>query len=266
MILQIKKLDPDAPILVVDIGNSSTWMARWHREAVTAQVSAPTHDADAVRGSFTKLTESFPNSRPAAVVVSAVVKSAQQRMSELVAETIEREALVIGQNIPIPIELEGVDPTTVGADRLCAAAAAYHVLNAPCIVVDFGTAVTVDLVSEEGHFLGGAILPGLQMQARALHEYTDALPQVPPGLPETPYGKNTIEAIQTGIGRGLAGSVRWLVEAYATALNRWPQVVATGGDLVTMAKQCDFLDSLVPDLTLRGVGLAHAKYLAERGV
>jgi len=88
---------------------------------------------------------------------------------------------------------------------------------------------------------------------------------VNPGFPELPYGRNTIEAIQNGVCRGLAGAVRGLVEAYARHLNRWPHVVASGGDVAFLAPHCDFLDTVVSDLTLRGVGLAYDKHLAEMG-
>jgi type III pantothenate kinase len=157
------------------------------------------------------------------------------------------------------------DKRAIGVDRVCEAAAAYDKLQTGCTVVSFGTAVTVDLVDDDGTLLGGAILPGLRMQLRALHENTAALPEVQPGIPELPYGRDTTEAIQNGVCRGLTGAVRGLVEAYATHLNRWPHVVATGGDVAFLAPHCDFLDTIVSDLTLRGIGLAYDKHLAEQG-
>jgi len=84
-------------------------------------------------------------------------------------------------------------------------------------------------------------------------------------VPELPYGRSTVEAMQTGVCRGLAGAARWLVEGYATSLHRWPQVVATGGDLPLLAPYCDFVDTPVKDLTLRGIGLAYTKHLAAMG-
>ena len=112
--------------------------------------------------------------------------------------------------------LIGIETTWTGiVVVVCAAAAAYDKLQTGCIIVDFCSAVTVDLVEDEGTLVGGAILPGLKMQLRALHEYTAALTEVKPGLPETPYGRNTTEAMQTGVCRGVVGAVRALVEAYA---------------------------------------------------
>jgi len=124
----------------------------------------------------------------------------------------------------------------------------------------------VDLVDDDGILLGGAILPGLRLQLRALHDFTARLPAVEPVFLEAAFGRDTTEAIQTGVCRGLAGGVRWIIEGYATQLNRWPQVVATGGDLAFMLPHCDFVDSPVPYLTLRGVGIAFRKHLAAQGV
>ncbi len=84
-------------------------------------------------------------------------------------------------------------------------------------------------------------------------------------MPELPFGRDTTEAIQIGVCRGIAGAVRGLVESYATHLHRWPQVVATGGDLSFIAPHCDFLDTLAKDLTLRGIGLAYTKHMTAMG-
>jgi len=126
--------------------------------------------------------------------------------------------------------------------------------------------VTVDLVDEEGTLTGGAIFPGLRMQLRALREYTTVLPEVEPGIPDTPLGRNTTEAMQTGVCRGVVGAVRALVEAYATQLNRWPHVLATGGDLALVSPLCDFVDTQVQYLVLRGVGVAYTKHLTTMGI
>ena len=257
--------DPNAAMAVVDIGNSACHFARWEQHAVTAQATVAHGRGGSLEQAFDALLATFPAERPPAVVVSSVVPESLTLVEALVDDRLGREALVVGKQLPYPIDVTGSVRQTAGTDRVCAAAAAFHQLQAACAVVDFGTAVTVDLVDPDGVLVGGAILPGLALQLRVLHEYTAQLPEVQSGLPETPYGQDTVEAIQTGVCRGLAGAVRELVEGYATALNQWPQVVATGGDLVFMAPLCPFLDSLVPDLTLRGVGLALARRLEEQG-
>jgi type III pantothenate kinase len=199
------------------------------------------------------------------VVASSVVPDALQVLVDHVGERFDQDALIVGKTIPLPIDVAVTDAKALGVDRACAAAAAYDTLGTACVIVDFGSAVTVDLVDDEGTFLGGAILPGAAMQLAALHGHTAALPVVPVEVPPLPYGRDTAEAMQAGVCYGIAGAVRQLVEGYATYLNRWPQVVATGGDLELLAPHCGYLDSLVQHLVLRGIGLAHRRYLETIG-
>ncbi len=257
--------DPDAPIIVIDIGNTTTSVAMWHSGTLKTPLTGATEDPVPFEEAYAAHLDASPLGRPAATVISSVVPEALERIRVYVLARLEQEALVVGETIPLPMDVAVLDKRAIGVDRVCQAAAAYDRLQTGCTVVSFGTAVTVDLVDDDGTLLGGAILPGLRMQLQALHEHTAALPDVNPGFPELPYGRNTIEAIQNGVCRGLAGAVRGLVEAYATHLNRWPHVVASGGDAAFLAPHCDFLDTIVSDLTLRGVGLAYDKHLAEMG-
>lgn len=266
MIRMLKNYDPEAAIIVLDIGNTGTHIATWHQDQVKTPLVVPTSDAKALTEAFRAHVEALPHQRAAAAVIGSVVPDATERVRQIVSDTLDREALVIGDAIPLPMDVAVKDPTAVGVDRVCAAFATYDRVGTGCITVDFGTAVTVDLVDDDGSFLGGAILPGVKMQLRSLHEYTSALPDVEAGVPELPYGRDTAEAIQTGVCRGLAGAVRGLVEAYASHLNRWPQVVATGGDVAFMKPYVDVVDTFATDLTLRGIGLAYTKYLRDSGV
>ncbi|MCP4590108.1 MAG: type III pantothenate kinase, partial [bacterium] len=199
-----------------------------------------------------------------AAAVATVVPELLGRVEESITEALGLRTLVIGRDLPLPLPVLVDEPEAVGSDRLCVAAGAYERARGTCTVIDFGTAVTVDLVDDTGAFQGGAILPGLGMQARALCEHTAALPTVPVAFPGKRVGKCTTEAIQSGICYGLAGAVRHLVEGYALELNQWPYVVATGGDAETMMDACDFIDAVVPDLCLRGVGLAYVKHLDQQ--
>lgn len=255
----------DEPVAIIDIGNTTVSLASWYDGNVAAAASASASSATEFDKAFSALLTTFPNESPSAVVVSSVNPGVLDEVRDKVESKLDRQALVIGEQIPLPMDVGVRDARAIGVDRVCAAAAAFDRLHSDCIVIDFGSAVTVDLVDEEGTLLGGAILPGLRMQFAALHEHSALLPEVSPAMTELAYGRDTTEAIQSGVCRGLAGAVRALVEAYAASLNKWPQVIATGGDLDFMAPNCDFLDSLVADLTLRGIGLAHTKYLASKG-
>ena len=265
MTYQVPPIDPDAPAIVIDIGNTSISIAAWQASELKAPLIVAKDDRDGFKESFEESVKSASQRSTPVVVIASVVPSALAWVRSSVTETIDRNALVIGDTIPLPIDVGVDDPAAIGIDRVCAAAAAYDKIGTGCIVVDFGTAVTVDLIDDEGTLLGGAILPGVDLQLRALHEHTAILPEVARVVPELPYGRNTVEAIQNGVCRGIAGAARGLNDSSATHLNRWPQVIATGGDVQFLQPYCDFIDTFVTDLALRGVGFAYSKYLADVG-
>lgn len=264
MIRKLRGYDPSAPIIVLDIGNSKTHIATWHHNELRTPLAVASDDDKAVADAILAHLDSAPD-RTAAAVIGSVVAAATNRVTKIVQDSLDADALIVGHSIPLPMDVDVKDAGAVGVDRICAAYAAYERIETGCIIVDFGTAVTVDLVDDEGTFLGGAILPGLDLQLRSLHDHTSALPLAKPDVPTLPYGRNTEEAIQTGVCRGLAGAVRALVEGYAAHLCRWPQTIATGGDLAFMKPHVDFIDTFVTDLTLRGIGLSYTKHLSELG-
>jgi len=263
--IKIPKYDPDAAIVIVDIGNTTVSLATWRGGQVMAPLSVPTKDEEAFEKAFCEQSRSCPQEKPAAVVIASVVPSTLRCVQEHVLRAIDKEALVIGDAIPFPMDVAVTAPSELGADRVCAAFAAYETLKGLCTVVSFGTCVTVDVVNEGGVLLGGAILPGMRLQFRAMHAFTAVLPDVAPAVPDLPYGRNTVEAMQTGVVRGMAGSIRAIVEGYASYLNHWPQVVATGGDAEFFRPHCDFIDTFVSHLTLRGVGLSYSHHLTTMG-
>jgi type III pantothenate kinase len=265
MIQAVPPYDPDAPIVVIGIGNTNIALATYQGNQIKTPLSVPTHDEKAFAEAYDAHIHAATKAHPTATIIASVVPSVLTRIEQHVETRLDKPPLVVGDSIPLPIDVAVTDPSAVGTDRVCQAAAAFDRLQTGCTVVSFGTAVTVDLVDDDGTLLGGAILPGLDMQLRALHDHTAQLPEVPRGCPELPFGRNTIEAIQTGVCRGIAGSVRNIVEGYATHLNRWPHAVATGGDAEFMQPYCDFIDSFVAHLTLSGIGYAYRKFLTEVG-
>jgi len=265
MIYKVPAFDPDAPIVVIGVGNTHTTLATWRRSQLVTPLSAPTGDAIAFKEAYVAHLDAASNGRIGATVIGSVVPGTLASIAEFVRERTDKDALIVGETISLPMEVAVIDPKAVGVDRVCGAAAAYDTLKTGCTIVSFGTAVTIDLVDDEGTFVGGAILPGVRMQIQALHEHTAQLPEVEPGVPALPYGRDTKEAIQTGVCRGLAGAVRGIVEGYASHLTRWPQVVATGGDLTLMSTHCDFLDSMVTHLVLRGIALAYTRHAESMG-
>ncbi|MDP6637348.1 MAG: type III pantothenate kinase [Phycisphaerae bacterium] len=181
-------------------------------------------------------------------------------------DAIGQDVLVVGRDLPLPIETDSPHPAGIGADRLCAAAAAYDQLGVACVVADFGSAITIDCVNADGLFQGGAILPGLQMGAKALAAQTAQLPEVRIAEPQCVYGRDTEQAIVNGLVRGARGALRELVEAYATEMGGWPLVILTGGDARIICKDVndsDMAQAIVDDLVLRGVAIAYYKFMLK---
>ncbi|WP_158545287.1 type III pantothenate kinase [Bremerella cremea] len=164
------------------------------------------------------------------------------------------------QQLPIDVTLPA--PEKVGADRLAAAVAANYLRdkNRPAIVVDAGTAITVDAISTEGKFVGGAILPGMRTSAKALASQTDALPQIEIHVEDCPQaiGTNTTEAMQSGLFWGSVGAVQETIRRVSAQLgsDSSPQIFFSGGDVHYFAPWMDLEIQTVDHLVLRGVALA----------
>jgi type III pantothenate kinase len=149
------------------------------------------------------------------------------------------------------------NPREVGADRVVNAAAAHRLYGGPLIVIDFGTATTVDAVSKEGDYLGGAIAPGIGIAAEALFERASKLPRIELIPPEHAIGKNTVASMQSGIIFGYVGLIESLVTRIQRELGGKVRVVATGGFADAIAKETKVVDVVNLHLTLIGLRLVH---------
>src|SRR5262249_45560659 len=154
-----------------------------------------------------------------AAAAGSVVPKVLEEVRDCLAKHFDSPLLIVGQELHRPMSLAVEAPEKVGIDRICSAAAAYEVIRAACVIASFGTAVTIDCVNGEGVFMGGAILPGLQLQARALHEGTAALPGVAIERTGAVYGTTTEQAIRNGVLYGVVGALREITERYATELH-----------------------------------------------
>jgi type III pantothenate kinase len=254
-------------MIAIDIGNSNVNLAVFVGEQMSPAVHIGLADQDKLADVLVRFRQACGEqplgARTVPVVASSVNSVSLAVVEEAVAKGLDQNVLLIGREVPLGMKLAIENPETIGTDRLLAASAAYEVVQGAVVVADFGTATTIDCVNDQGIFLGGAILPGLRMAAQSLKEHTDALPLVEPVVPEHDFGVNTEMAIQNGIYYGAVGALRELVERYATALGKWPQVVLTGGYAELIAMKCDFADSLVPDLCLDGLYLAYKHFKAS---
>ncbi len=144
-------------------------------------------------------------------------------------------------------------PDEIGTDRLANALAGHILYRAPLIVVDFGTATNFDVVSAEGEFLGGLILPGLRLSLDALVERADKLPKIELERPDRVIGKNTVKSMQSGILFGYAGMVDSLILRIEEELGHSAKVIGTGGLAETLRTASKRMETVIGDLTLRGL-------------
>jgi len=179
-------------------------------------------------------------------------------------DNLNEEIHIIGKDIPLPMSVWVDEPDKVGTDRIVAAAAAYTVVEDAVVVADFGTAVTIDLVDQNGVFQGGVICPGFEISAKALQDNTAQLPNIKVTKPNAPYGKNTTDAINCGLYYSIVGALEEIIRRYAEELGRWPQTIITGRGAKTIQTDCEFIDNYVPNLVVKGIVLAYQKHLEAK--
>ena len=258
-------------IIAVDIGNTNIDIGLFLEDKEDFVKSIP-------GGSKTKLTncmksawqkipviESSKEEKRNGVIVVSSVKPAWTEIIREIAQTdLDEEIHIIGKDIPLPMQLWVDEPDKIGTDRVVSAAAAYEVAEDAVIIADFGTAVTIDLVDQNGIFLGGVILPGFEISAKALRDYTAQLPNIKITKPKAPYGKNTADAINCGLYYSIVGALEEIIRRYSEEFGKWPQTVITGSAAKIIASDCEFIDNYVPNLVINGIVLAYKKYLEEK--
>ena len=194
--------------------------------------------------------------REKVLVVSSVNRKGLRALESAARKAAMHPLVLAGRELPIPIRNLTAKPRQVGADRLLAALAAWKRAKKCCIVVDAGSAITVDLVDDEGAFLGGAILPGMGLAASVLNEKTDLLPLVLPGAPRGEVGKTTEEAIRLGLWASTAGACRVIVERYRQFLGCKAPVFLTGADARRIAPAIEGPKKIRPFLVLEGLAIS----------
>lgn len=248
-------------ILAVDIGNTQTVLGllgdsgdlegRW-RVSTDATLTA-----DEIRAKVAALLEldGYTWSDASAVVVASVVPALTAAYEELAERACGCTPLVVGPGVKTGLPVAYENPHEIGADRIVNAVAAIADHGAPVIVVDFGTATTLDVVDASGAYLGGAIAAGIETSAEALFRRAARLSAVDLEPPVRVIGRNTRESVQSGLLLGEAAMVDGLVRRTWMELGYECPVVATGGLAARMAPLCETIGSVDVDLTLKGLAL-----------
>jgi type III pantothenate kinase len=257
----------DINLMVLNVGNSRLSIGVF----VAGELQYSTRVAHAQRGEWqARLAEAWDRIKDLdspGVCGASVNPPLIEPLEHAVMQATNEKVQWVGPDIDLPIKVLTDQPQQTGVDRVLNIAAAYEQMGKACVVVDAGTAVTVDCCNDAGEFLGGAIAPGARLQLSALHDKTAQLPLVDlaaPAAGET-FGKSTGEAIHLGVYHGIRGMVKELVESYATDLGNWPDVIATGGDAKVLFENWELVHAVAPDLTLYGIALAYTNHHIKHG-
>jgi type III pantothenate kinase len=258
-------------LLAVNVGNTNTVLGVFRGTDLeqhwrTSTDSERTADELAVlfAGLLEQVGLTFSN-QITGVVLSSVVPTSTSALREMVNRYFNFPPVVVEPGTKTGLSIATDNPRELGPDRVVNALAAFSRYGGPCIVIDFGTATTYDVVSERGEFLGGAIAPGVQTKNASLSRETARLPQVELGAPRSVVGKNTVEAIQSALIYGSAAEADGMIDRLRKELGGSATVVVTGGLAPLIVPHCQFVDEHDPWLTLEGLRLVFERNAGPDG-
>jgi type III pantothenate kinase len=250
----------DINLMVLSVGNSRLAIGVFTAGSLEYVARVPHEQQADWAGRIAEAWNHIGDSKRPAVAGASVNSALNEPLEQVVQQATGQKVQWVGRQIDLPVNVLTEQPEQTGIDRVLNMAAAFEQMQKACVVVDAGTAITVDCCNEKGEFLGGAIAPGASMMLDALHDKTAALPRVELDVPSEPFGRSTEEAIRQGVYYGVRGMVKELVENYATELGDWPEIIATGGDAPKLFEGWELVHAIAPDLTLYGVALAYANH------
>jgi type III pantothenate kinase len=237
--------------LAIDIGNTSITAGLFKARRLVKCASYPTN-SPALR----QFLHKFAGNKIDSIIIASVVPQATIRLvKELKSAFPDNKPIIVGRDLVVPVKNCYKYPKQVGQDRLVNAYAAIMLYGSPTIVVDFGTAITFDVISSKKEYKGGVILPGLQTSLNALAENTALLPQVSVCRPLSLIGRDTKESMLSGVINGFASLTDNLTAKLAAKIGKKSVVIGTGGHIYIIAPYCKSLTAIDQNLTLKGLAL-----------
>lgn len=245
-------------LLAVDVGNTRISLGLFEGDQIVERWNIRTDlkkTADEYGILLRQLFEmrQIPTDDAQCAVMASVVPPIEKTVGAALAGICNAEVLIVGPETPIGIENRYESPEEVGADRLANAVGGTAMRGAPVIIVDIGTATTLDCVSADGCYIGGVIMPGMEMWAQALFSQTAKLPYVSPKRPKRVLGKSTHASIRSGLFWGCVCAVDGLIDRLRDEMGVESPVVATGGNAPAIAAESRRIEYVEPDLTLHGL-------------
>jgi len=251
-------------LLVIDVGNTNTSLGVYSGVDLLAQWRLTTNPARTVdeygvyaRNLFELAHMDFKAIE--AIAIASVVPPLNYTLRRMAEVYFHLTPLFVDHNTDTGLRILYEPASDVGADRIVDAVAAVERYGAPCIVVDFGTATTFNVVNERREYLGGVITPGIMISSEALFARTSKLPRVDIRRPKKVIGSSTTEAMQAGLYYGYAGLVDGVLERVIDELGEKPRVIATGGLAQLIATASQFIEKVDDTLTFEGLRLVYER-------
>ncbi|HMO27057.1 MAG TPA: type III pantothenate kinase [Tepidisphaeraceae bacterium] len=247
-------------LVVLNVGNSRVAIGAFVAGGLEFVKRVDVADRSAWEPAIAEAWERVRGRENAEVAGASVNPGVLEHLELAVEHATGKRVEWVGREIELPMKVKTDAPEQTGVDRVLNVAAAYEQMGRACVVVDAGTALTINACNDAGEFLGGSIAPGASLMLKSLHDHTAKLPLVELKAPDAAVGRNTTDAIRNGVYHGIRGMVKEIVERYAEELGRWPEVIATGGDAVTLFGGWELVHAVSPDLTLYGIAAAYAEH------
>ena len=251
-------------LLVIDVGNTNTVLGVYDKHELVHDWRIRTvvdHTVDEYGMLIYNLykTSKISSRSITDIIISCVVPPMLNILEPLCEKYFNLKPLIVGPGVKTGMPIYYDNPKEVGADRIVNAIAAYEKYKQDLIIVDFGTATTLDYVSPKGEYMGGCITPGIMISSEALFMRAARLPRVELTKPKVVIAKDTVSSMQAGIIFGYAGLVDGLVDRIRAEVKGNPKVVATGGLAKVVAPETRTIDVVDEMLTLEGLYIIHQR-------